>query len=575
MNKKLALYILFLISVICAPTALADKVISPENERALQQLDDLLQRADEFAKAREMQIEQLKKRLYNATNDEEKFWITKDIFDEYKIFDGDSALLYGKMAIKVADGINRPDLQNELHIVSSYTYAGIGLLDESYEELSKVNIDELSANAKVDYMGQQIYLLTHVEQFKNVNPVVEQMPKDGQAILDSIVNIIEPTHPEYYYYIGYQALKDRESAQKALDTIIPQLDNLEYNSQQDAKLLWVVARLYSTVRNRERKLHYLTLSAITDMKIGNREIASLEEISGMMDSEGDLNRAYNYIQYCLQCAEKYKNRVRALRIATLESYISKKYQERFMEMQQRIYVYLIITILLAVILLVSTIYIYRQRQKLAKSNKQINSAKEEVTEKLSELSKAYSQLAENNQKLIEMSDELRLTNDKIAESDYVKVKCIGSIIALCSQYINKMEDSRRGFARQLKTNRYEQAMQMAESPEQSQKELKEFFEQFDSMFLSIYPDFVADFNALLRPEDAIVPKNPSGLNTELRIHALIRLGILDSVSIAEILHCSVQTVYNKRMKVRNKAIVSKDNFVEIVKNLGKSSRNTD
>ena len=575
MNKYLALYILLLISVICAPTALADKVISPENERALQQLDDLLQRADEFAKAREMQIEQLKKRLYNATNDEEKFWITKDIFDEYKIFDGDSALLYGKMAIKVADGINRPDLQNELHIVSSYTYAGIGLLDESYEELSKVNIDELSANAKVDYMGQQIYLLTHVEQFKNVNPVVEQMPKDGQAILDSIVNIIEPTHPEYYYYIGYQALKDQESAQKALDTIIPQLDNLEYNSQQDAKLLWVVARLYSTVRNRERKLHYLTLSAITDMKIGNREIASLEEISGMMDSEGDLNRAYNYIQYCLQCAEKYKNRVRALRIATLESYISKKYQERFMEMQQRIYVYLIITILLAVILLVSTIYIYRQRQKLAKSNKQINSAKEEVTEKLSELSKAYSQLAENNQKLIEMSDELRLTNDKIAESDYVKVKCIGSIIALCSQYINKMEDSRRGFARQLKTNRYEQAMQMAESPEQSQKELKEFFEQFDSMFLSIYPDFVADFNALLRPEDAIVPKNPSGLNTELRIHALIRLGILDSVSIAEILHCSVQTVYNKRMKVRNKAIVSKDNFVEIVKNLGKSSRNTD
>ena len=575
MNKKLALYILFLISVICAPTALADKVISPENERALQQLDDLLQRADEFAKAREMQIEQLKKRLYNATNDEEKFWITKDIFDEYKIFDGDSALLYGKMAIKVADGINRPDLQNELHIVSSYTYAGIGLLDESYEELSKVNIDELSANAKVDYMGQQIYLLTHVEQFKNVNPVVEQMPKDGQAILDSIVNIIEPTHPEYYYYIGYQALKDKESAQKALDTIIPQLDNLEYNSQQDAKLLWVVARLYSTVRNRERKLHYLTLSAITDMKIGNREIASLEEISGMMDSEGDLNRAYNYIQYCLQCAEKYKNRVRALRIATLESYISKKYQERFMEMQQRIYVYLIITILLAVILLVSTIYIYRQRQKLAKSNKQINSAKEEVTEKLSEVSKAYSQLAENNQRLIEMSDELRLTNDKIAESDYVKVKCIGSIIALCSQYINKMEDSRKGFARQLKTNRYEQAMQMAESPEQSQKELKEFFEQFDSMFLSIYPDFVADFNALLRPEDAIVPKNPSGLNTELRIHALIRLGILDSVSIAEILHCSVQTVYNKRMKVRNKAIVSKENFVEIVKNLGKSSRNTD
>ena len=100
--------------------------------------------------------------------------------------------------------------------------------------------------------------------------------------------------------------------------------------------------------------------------------------------------------------------------------------------------------------------------------------------------------------------------------------------------------------------------------------MKDLYSSFDTLFLNIYPDFVKDFNDLLKEEERISVK-PGELNTELRIYALVRLGITDSVKIASVLHCSPQTVYNYRLKVRNKAIVPRERFAELVKSLGKTA----
>ena len=102
--------------------------------------------------------------------------------------------------------------------------------------------------------------------------------------------------------------------------------------------------------------------------------------------------------------------------------------------------------------------------------------------------------------------------------------------------------------------------------------MKEFYHSFDAIFLHVYPDFVKDFNSLLRPEEKIILKEGELLNTELRIYALVRLGINDSMKIAEFLHCSPQTVYNNRLKTRNKAIIPKEEFTETVRSLGKMQK---
>ena len=148
---------------------------------------------------------------------------------------------------------------------------------------------------------------------------------------------------------------------------------------------------------------------------------------------------------------------------------------------------------------------------------------------------------------------------------------IADIFSMCSDYINKIDDFRKKINRMIIAGRLEEVRDITKSTELSTSEIKELYAIFDEIFLKIYPDFVADFNTLLRPEEQIHLRKGELLNTELRIYALVRLGISDSVKIAKFLHCSVQTVYNTRQRVRNKAIIPKERFAETVKSLGKMS----
>jgi DNA-binding NarL/FixJ family response regulator len=100
-------------------------------------------------------------------------------------------------------------------------------------------------------------------------------------------------------------------------------------------------------------------------------------------------------------------------------------------------------------------------------------------------------------------------------------------------------------------------------------ELKEFFSLFDAIFLNIYPNFIDEFNSLLKEEEKIIPKADDILTPELRVFALIRLGITDSSKIASFLHYSPQTVYNYKLKIRNKLLVSKDEFSVAMQQIGK------
>ena len=124
----------------------------------------------------------------------------------------------------------------------------------------------------------------------------------------------------------------------------------------------------------------------------------------------------------------------------------------------------------------------------------------------------------------------------------------------------------------MKTGQFDEVKQMTAGSTIVQSELKEFYHSFDALFLHVYPDFVDDFNAFLLPEEQIVLKEGELLNTELRIYALVRLGINDSVKIADFLHCSPQTVYNNRLRTRNKAAIPKESFAEVVRSLGKMQK---
>ena len=188
---------------------------------------------------------------------------------------------------------------------------------------------------------------------------------------------------------------------------------------------------------------------------------------------------------------------------------------------------------------------------------------------MTQLSEAREQLADVNARLRELNADLKAKNEELNEANYVKEEYIGYIFTICSNYIRKLDDFRKNIHVKAVTKKYKEILADTEDGETMKDELKEFYRSFDSVFLHIYPDFVNDFNALLQDDKRIIPKEGELLNTELRIYALVRLGITDSIQIAEFLHCSPQTVYNNRFRVRNKALVPKKDFAEVVRRLGK------
>ena len=212
--------------------------------------------------------------------------------------------------------------------------------------------------------------------------------------------------------------------------------------------------------------------------------------------------------------------------------------------------------MLSLILLVLIFLMRKQMLKTAKARQEI-----EV---------AYRQLNEVTEELRKSNESLCEANNSIAEISELKEVYIGRYMDQCLIYIDKLDSYRKSIGKLLSSNKVDDLKKLVKSTSMIDDDLKAFYEQFDKTFLSLFPTFVEDFNHLLLPEEAIVPKRVGSLNTELRIFALIRLGITDSDSIAKFLRYSLTTIYNYRTKVRNKAAGDRGRLEAEVMKIGRS-----
>ena len=198
--------------------------------------------------------------------------------------------------------------------------------------------------------------------------------------------------------------------------------------------------------------------------------------------------------------------------------------------------------------------ITRIRKELYHTNLRLNELNED-------LQRTVDQLNDTNKKMSDINDEL-------SESNEIKETYIGHFLDLCSTYIDKLEKYRSTLNKKAVERKLEELFRMLKSHEMIDQELKELYSLFDNIFLHLYPNFVEEFNSLLVEEERFNLKPDELLNTELRIFALIRLGITDSSRIANFLRYSANTIYNYRTRVRNKAAVPRDKFESFVMKIG-------
>lgn len=570
MSKSFITIILLVISI-CGASAKSSAALNSglSTQQLLDSLDSSLGKSAAYTAEKERRISSLRRRLSQTANPEQRFWICRNLVDEYSSYNSDSALHYIDASTAVARQTGRREWVDEMNLNRAYIYAATGLLAEAESALNEVDPRQMTPALATEYYNRLLFVLTHKDQYLGKNSLTRPYSERAKAMLDSVSRLMQPSDPQYIWFLAWRSMTDPAKTREAIPVVEKALESSTYSTREEAMNAWILSRLYELTGNSDMMMRYLILSAIADVRTSNKEIASLEEISNRLYQSNDLERANDYISHCLQLANDYKSRVRVGRLADLQYHITKAYSQRNDRQRRKLNVYFIIALVFAAGLAVAMLFLYKQNRRIHRSKTELDRSNAQLNSKVEELSQTRRQLKEANDRLEILYRNVRDEAGELAAGNDAKERYIADIFAICSDYISKLDEFRRNIYRKIVAHNFDEVKELTKSHELSHGEIKELYQNFDSIFLKVYPNFVDDFNTLLRPDERVAMKKPGVLTTELRIYALVRLGINDSVKIARFLHCSTQSVYNARMKMRNKSDISKEQFAEAVRRLGK------
>jgi type II secretory pathway pseudopilin PulG len=312
----------------------------------------------------------------------------------------------------------------------------------------------------------------------------------------------------------------------------------------------------------EEKQYWLAQSALSDIRHAVMDQASLLQLADILNNEGQLERSYKYIRFTWDCNNRFNTRMRSWQITPILNVIENNYQKAVDHNTKVLWTSVVVVSVLALLLLGVLLFLHRR-------NRQLDAARQALKTSNDELEGANRMLATQTEELSTLNAQLSALNAQLSESNQVKEEYIGRFMSLCSQYIDKLDDYRKMVNKKMKNKELEELYRLSKSSELKERELDELLQNFDSVFLHLYPNFVDEFNALLQPELRFQKKDDNRLVTEIRIFALIRLGIEDSSKIAEFLHYSVNTIYNYRARIKNGALDNRESFERRVKMLGR------
>lgn len=515
-------------------------------------LDKTIKEADTYVQIKENKLHELKKKARKTSPfSVERYNLNNDIYLEYKAYSSDSALHYLNENMLLARQLNDKERELKIQLELSYLLSSIGMYMEAADILNLIDRQTLPSSLWGYYYTcyEHVYFEAGAAQ-PRYKMFASRYAKLSHAYRDSMQVTLDPSSATYLWLRETQ-LREAGKYDEALEFSDRRLAEASFGTPQYALVAYQRFRLFESMGKKDEHLYYLVLSAISDVRSAIKEQSSLMVLAQELNSKGDLKRAYDYINFSWEISQFYKTRLRSWMNITPLSMINGNYQDIIKQQNRELLIYITCVALLALLLVIALIYIYRQMKALSIAKKGL----QEVNERLFSL----------NEELEEVNCHLRSTNLELSESNLIKEAYIARFFKLCSVYVDRLQAYRKLVNKKLQRGQVAELLKMTHlSNDIVTVEVQELYANFDSAFLHLFPNFVESLNALLLPEEQIVLKPDELLNTELRIFALIRLGIKDSSQIAELLHYSVNTIYNYRSRVKTKARVSRDDFEDLV-----------
>lgn len=545
--KRSLLYILFLL----LPTTLS---AGSKTQQLRQKLDNLLEQRKTLIDNKNKDINRLKKNLTTSENTLKRLQTYEQLFEEYYVFQFDSAMTYLNKGIKLAKETQNIYYYNSNTISKAELLSIGGLYSEAIHEIEKVDTTGLDKAQHFEYYFSIFRIHTYWADFCNDKTYTPTHRLKAQEYLKKAMPFCDETGKTYEYYLGEYAVFVLNNPQAARAHYIKAIKQLPQNSRFYAMSCFALSGSYGNEGNTEKQEEFLLLSSIADIENCTMENFALQNLAMYIfeHNKDELDLAQQYIQTALEDAHFYNNRLRIIEISSKLPVIVSSYQQT-LNLRNKVQMTAIIAISLLLLFLLSAVfYIVKQTKRLSLQQQ--------------ELQKNNNQLSELNTQQKELNTQLHDLNALLVDTNRKRERLAKLYIDLCAKYITRLKKQQTLVKRKIKANQITELLSQLSSERLSEEDAATFLSRFDKAFLDLYPDFTEELNSLLLPEGQILNKSTDELTTEQRIMALIRLGVKESAEIADLLFYSPQTIYNYRSVLKGKAI-NKETFEEEVMKL--------
>ena len=518
----------------------------------LDKLDATVDNYQQYSNKKEAKINKLKELLEYTSTDLQKYEIGQKLFEEYKLYQSDSALAYARKNVQIANTLNDIDKINSAKLNLASIMGTLGMYKEATDVLYKIDINS-STELQGNFYSVNTTIYGSMSDYAASPQEKKKYDKLTQQYRDSTIQSY-PSNSNLLFIDQASKLIENHQYDQTLELLLAYFPEIATDDPKQAIVAYLIAQSYHGKKDPEQERKWLAISAISDLQLAKKEYISLRSLAFLLYEDGDIDRAYKYMKRSLEDALFCNARLRTYEISKMIPIINEAYQKQNETNRFQLILFLVSASILSLFLMTALFLLFKQMKRLS-------TAKQEI-------SLANNQLSELNKELSVFNEKLNETNNALSETNLVKEIYIGRYMDQCSDYIGKLEGYRRKLNLMATTGKMNDLVSAVKSKDFIENELATFYTNFDQTFLQLFPNFIKEFSALLIDDETTQLKEGELLNTELRIFALIRLGIKDSAKIAVFLRYSVSTIYNYRSQLKNKAAGPREEFEAKVMQIG-------
>jgi hypothetical protein len=499
------------------------------------QLNRELNNKQTYDQIKEASIQKLKQtlRYTSPRNLQAQFSLCTRLYDQYKAYQYDSAYVYATKMQDISHLLKDKSKSDYSKIKLGFILLSSGMFKETFDNLRGIEVKSLDDSTKIEYysiLTRAYYDLASYDNDKYYSKTYNAL---ANKYIDSAIALSKPDSYDKIYFTGYKKLKNGQLQESAGD-FTTLLDHHQLTMHQQAIVASTLSNIYentSDPKNHQQRIDLLIRATINDIKTSTKETVALFWLAQLLYKDGDIANTYVYLQAALDDAEFYGARQRKIQIGTLLPIVASEKLNYVEGEKKRFLIYLGSISVLALLVIVISILLFKQLNNL------------KIKEKI----------------IDDKNHQLEKINEKLEEGTKIKEEYIGYFFDVISGYILQLEKLKRSIDMKLNVKKYDD-IQIIIDKINIKKDRDKLFYTFDHVFIKIFPNFITEFNALFHKEDQIWPKEDEVLTTDLRIFALIRLGIADTETIAKILEYSEKTIYVYKMRIKAKALVQGEQF---------------